>query len=97
MDHTASRASVDHDGLCVSTHLSLSGAMERGQMPSELDVEMLRSENYGKGSKNVWPQPFADWASRYSKRGAGDAPASVETNGGSASATAAVAMDPGVT
>ena len=49
MDHTASLVSVDHDDLRVSTHLSLRGAMERGQMPSELDVEMLRGENYGKG------------------------------------------------
>ncbi len=89
MDHTASRASVDHDDLRVSTHLSLRGAMERGQMPSELDVEMLRGENYGKGGKKVWPPKFAAWAARFSKKRAGDAPASVETDGGGASATAA--------
>ena len=89
MDHTASLASVDHDDLRVSTHLSLRGAMERGQMPSELDVEMLRGENYGKGGKKVWPPKFAAWAARFSKKRAGDAPASVETDGGGASATAA--------
>ena len=89
MDHTASLASVDHDDLRVSTHLSLRGAMERGQMPSELDVEMLRGENYGKGGKKVWPPKFAAWAERFSKKRAGDAPASVETDGGGASATAA--------
>jgi hypothetical protein len=64
-------------------------ATERGQLPSHVDVEMLRGPNYGKGGKKVWPQPFADWASRWSKRGAGDAPAIVETNVGSATATAA--------
>ena len=63
--------------------------MERGQLPREIDLEMLRSLNYGLGGKKVWPQPFADWASRWSKRGAGDAPAIVETNGGSVTATAA--------
>jgi hypothetical protein len=89
MDHTASLASVDHDDLRVSTHLSLRGAMERGQMPSELDVEMLRGENYGKGGKKVWPPKFAAWAARFSKKRAGDAPASVETDGGGASATEA--------
>ena len=49
-------------------------ATERGQLPSHVDVEMLRGPNYGKGGKKVWPQPFADWASRWSKRGAGDVP-----------------------
>ena len=65
------------------------GTMERGQLPREIDLEMLRGPNYGLGGKKVWLQPFADWASRWSKRGAGDAPAIVETNGGSATATAA--------
>ena len=64
-------------------------ATERGQLPSHVDVEMLRGPNYSKGGRKVWPQPFADWASRWSKRGAGDAPAIEETNVGSATATAA--------
>ena len=64
-------------------------AMERGQLPREIDLEMLRGPNYGLGGKQVWPKPFADWASRWSKKRAGDAPASVETDGGGASATAA--------
>ena len=46
---------------------------ERGQLPSHVDVEILRGPNYDKGGKKVWPQPFADLASRWSKRGAGDA------------------------
>ena len=64
-------------------------AMERGQLPREIDLEMLRGPNYGLGGKQVWPKPFADWASRWSKKRAGDAPASVETDGGGASATEA--------
>ena len=64
-------------------------ATERGQLPSHVDVEMLRGPNYSKGGRKVWPQPFADWASRWSKRGAGDAPAIEETNVGSETATAA--------
>ena len=63
--------------------------MERGQLPREIDLEMLRGPNYGLGGKQVWPKPFADWASRWSKKRAGDAPASVETDGGGALATAA--------
>ena len=69
-------------------------ATERGQLPShvDVDVEMLRGPNYGKGGKKqegAAAAEFADWASRWSKRGAGNAPAMVETNGGSATATAA--------
>ena len=64
------------------------GAMERGQLPREIDVEMLRGPIYGPKAK--WPAPFSSWAGRWSKKRAGDAPASsVETDGGGATATAA--------
>ena len=64
------------------------GAMERGQLPREIDVEMLRGPIYGPKAK--WPAPFSSWAGRWSKKRAGNAPASsVETDGGGATATAA--------
>ena len=64
------------------------GAMERGQLPREIDVEMLRGPIYGPKAK--WPAPFSSWAGRWSKKRAGDAPASsVETDGGGATATSA--------
>ena len=81
-----------NDLLCVCAPASspfaraLDGARPE---PRDLDVEMLRGPNHGKGGKKVLPKPFADWASRWSKRGAGHAPASVETDGGGAAATAA--------
>ena len=75
--------------VCASPFACALDAMERGQLPREIDLEMLRGPNYGLGGKQVWPKPFADWASRWSKKRAGDAPASVETDGGGASATAA--------
>ena len=62
-------------------------ATERGQLPSHVDVEMLRGPIYGPKAK--WPAPFSSWAGRWSKKRAGDAPASVETDGGGASATEA--------
>jgi hypothetical protein len=75
--------------VCASPFACALDAMERGQLPRGIDLEMLRGPNYGLGGKQVWPKPFADWASRWSKKRAGDVPASVETDGGGASATAA--------
>ena len=66
------------------------GAMERGQLPREIDVEMLRGPIYG--PKANWPAPFSSWAGRWSKKRTGDAPASsLKTNGGGATATSAAA------
>ena len=53
--------------VCASPFACALDAMERGQLPREIDLEMLRGPNYGLGGKQVWPKPFADWASRWSK------------------------------